>query len=78
MSSLAKLPPPVAPPYTTNWLTSTAAEAWAARGDGGDPVASIFVQIRVAISNEKQSPVIEYLPVSPVAPPKRIALPLEM
>jgi hypothetical protein len=37
---------------------------------------STFFQYLVATSKENVSPVIEYLPVSPVAPPNKIALPL--
>jgi len=39
---------------------------------------STFFQNLVVTSNEKVSPVIENRPVSPVAPPKRMALPFAM
>ena len=73
-SSLAKLPPPVAPPYMTSCKESTTDDAWAALGDGLVPNGSTFKKLLLSKSNEYVSPVIEYFPVSPVAPPNRIAL----
>ena len=49
----------------------------AALGVGEEPEGSSFLHLRVTQSNKKVSPVMEYFPVSPVAPPKRTDFVLE-
>ena len=76
-SSDAKLPPPVAPPYTIIWSESTAQLEWAALGDGAIPEPSNFYHFAVIMHRIYMSPVMTYFPVSPVAPPKRTTLDFE-
>jgi len=52
-------------------LVSIAVAEWAARGDGVYPKHSNFFQMLFMQSNKNVSDEKLYLPVSPVAPPKR-------
>ena len=49
----------------------------AALGDGAIPAPSNFYHLKVIIQRVYVSPVITYLPVSPVAPPNKITLDLD-
>jgi len=73
-SSEANDPPPVAPPYTTICSNSSAHEACAARGEGATPTVSSFFHECYCVSNNYASPVMEYRPVSPIAPPNNTTL----